>query len=179
MFDKGVNRLAFNCFSECCFNPFPHIDAFWRLCSRWIFENIMTKEEIAQNVQFLLLPQCFPLFVISYPLWRFSMFLQNKFKVFCCIIVVWGKGLIKSWIRLFLDHLRWAILITFCPSSGIRPALTISFKHHLLPNSQGQFLWNITGLFLWLASFKVVQRFKVHWELWLLRHQKGGKRSNL
>ena len=27
----------------------------------------MTKEEIAQNVQFLLLPQCFPLFVIGYP----------------------------------------------------------------------------------------------------------------
>ena len=26
----------------------------------------MTKEEIAQNVQFLLLPQCFPLFVIGY-----------------------------------------------------------------------------------------------------------------
>ena len=27
----------------------------------------MTKEEIAQNVQFLLLPQCFPLLVIGYP----------------------------------------------------------------------------------------------------------------
>ena len=27
----------------------------------------MTKEEIAQNVQFLLLPQCFPLFIIGYP----------------------------------------------------------------------------------------------------------------
>ena len=48
-------------------NPFPHIDAFWRLCSRQPFENIVTKEEIAQNVQFLLLPQCFRLFVIGYP----------------------------------------------------------------------------------------------------------------
>ena len=47
-------------------NPFPHIDAFWRLCSRQLFENIVTKEEIAQNVQFLLLPQRFPLFVIGY-----------------------------------------------------------------------------------------------------------------
>ena len=46
---------------------FLHIDAFWRLCSRRLFENIVTKEEIAQNVQFLLLPQCFPLFVIGYP----------------------------------------------------------------------------------------------------------------
>ena len=27
----------------------------------------MTKEEIAQNEQFLLLPQCFPLLVIGYP----------------------------------------------------------------------------------------------------------------
>ena len=73
-------------------NPFPHIDAFWRLCSRQLFENIVTKEEIAQNVQFLLLPQCFQL-------WRFSMFWQNTFKVVCCRIVVWGKGLKKSYIR--------------------------------------------------------------------------------
>ena len=49
------------------FNPFLHIDAFGRLCSRRLFENKVTKEEIAQNVQFLLLPQCFPLFVIGYP----------------------------------------------------------------------------------------------------------------
>ena len=48
-------------------NPFPHIDAFGRLCSRRPFENIVTKEEVAQNMQFLLLPQCFPLFVIGYP----------------------------------------------------------------------------------------------------------------
>ena len=32
------------------FNPFPHIDTFWRLCSRRLFENIVTKEEIAQNL---------------------------------------------------------------------------------------------------------------------------------
>ena len=36
---------------EITFNPFPHIDAFWRLCSRRLFENIVTKEEIAQNMQ--------------------------------------------------------------------------------------------------------------------------------
>ena len=49
-----------------CLNPFPHIEAFWPLCSRQVFENIVTKEEIAQNEQFLLLPQCFPLLVIGY-----------------------------------------------------------------------------------------------------------------
>ena len=62
---------------KCCFNnetlktsglnPFPHIDAFWHLCSRRLFENIVTKEEIAQNEQFLLLTQCFALLVIGYP----------------------------------------------------------------------------------------------------------------
>ena len=31
------------------------------------FENIVTKAEIAENKQFLLLPQCFPLLVIGYP----------------------------------------------------------------------------------------------------------------
>ena len=39
-------------------NLYPHIDTFWRLCSRRPFENIVTKEEIAQNEQFPLLPQC-------------------------------------------------------------------------------------------------------------------------
>ena len=48
-------------------NPFPHIDAFGRLCSRRLFENIVTKEEIAQNEQFFLLSQCFPLLIIGYP----------------------------------------------------------------------------------------------------------------
>ena len=52
---------------NCGVNPFPHIDAFWRLCRKQLFENIVTKEEIAQNMQFLLLPQCFPRFVMGYP----------------------------------------------------------------------------------------------------------------
>ena len=37
------------------FNPLPHIGAFGCLCSRRLFENIVTKEEIA------------PLLVIGYP----------------------------------------------------------------------------------------------------------------
>ena len=52
---------------EMRFNPFPHIDAFWCFCSRGLFENIVIKENIAQNKQFLLLTQCFPLLVIGYP----------------------------------------------------------------------------------------------------------------
>ena len=65
----SICQNVFNSFSimMLSFNPFPHIDAFWHLCSRRLFENTVTKEEIAQNVQFLLLPQSFPLFVIGYP----------------------------------------------------------------------------------------------------------------
>ena len=52
---------------ETFFIPFPHIDAFWPLCNRQLFENIVTKEEIAQNDQFLLLPQRFQLFTVIKP----------------------------------------------------------------------------------------------------------------
>ena len=45
-------------------NHFPHIEAFGRLCSRQLFENIATKEEIVQNEQFLLSSPCFPHYLI-------------------------------------------------------------------------------------------------------------------
>ena len=79
---------------ETLFNPFPHINAFWRFCSRQIFENIVTKEKIAQNKQFLLLTQCFQLLVIGHPFnYRdFPFCWQKMFKVVCCRIVIWGKG---------------------------------------------------------------------------------------
>ena len=64
MFSKDASKCI--CKVESV-NPFPYINTFGRLCSRRLFENIVTKEEIAQNVQFLLLPQCFPLLVIGYP----------------------------------------------------------------------------------------------------------------
>ena len=77
------------------FNLFPHIDAFWHLCSRQLFENIVTKEEIAQNEQFLLIMfSTFSHIRLSIQLKRFSIFWQNMFKVFCCKHAVWGKGLI-------------------------------------------------------------------------------------
>ena len=40
------------------------IDTFHCLCSRQLFENMATKEEIAQNKQFLLLSPCFQLYSI-------------------------------------------------------------------------------------------------------------------
>ena len=36
-------------------------------CSRQLFGNMVTKEEIAQNEQFILLSQCFQLLIIGYP----------------------------------------------------------------------------------------------------------------
>ena len=44
-----------------------------------LFENIVTEEEIAQNEQFLLLPNCFPLLVIGYPFnYRDFLFFDKK-----------------------------------------------------------------------------------------------------
>ena len=41
----GINLLA-----ELVVTPFPHLDAFWCLCSRRFFENMATKEEICHHV---------------------------------------------------------------------------------------------------------------------------------
>ena len=87
-------------------NPFPHKDAFWRLCSRQLFENVVKKEDIAQNKQFLLLPQCFPLFQLK----RFSIFWQNMFKVVCCIFLLCGKGLTLSFPNTIINHKDLAII---------------------------------------------------------------------
>ena len=84
------------------FNPLPHIDAFWRLYSRQLFENIVTKEEIAQNEQFLLLPQCFPLLVIGYMrervnVWLLStiIFLSNCLTLMMSSIFFWHGQTLK------------------------------------------------------------------------------------
>ena len=59
----------------------------------------MTKEEIAQNKQFLLLPQCFPLLVIGYPFnYRdFSIFDKICSKSSAADLSYEGKGLKGSW----------------------------------------------------------------------------------
>ena len=46
---------------EISLNPFPHADILWRFCSRQLLKQCAAKREIAYNVQFLLLPQCFQL----------------------------------------------------------------------------------------------------------------------
>ena len=79
------------------FNPFPHIDAFWRLCSRQLFENMATKEEIAQNKQFLLLSPCFQLYSIIILYFIDILYiLTDNFNVVSCRFVPCGKGLSLS-----------------------------------------------------------------------------------
>ena len=76
------------------FNTFPHIDAFWRLCSRCCFKNIVTKGEIAQNMQFLLLTQRFPLFIIgqSFNYGDFLCFVKIRSKSSAAELSYGGKG---------------------------------------------------------------------------------------
>ena len=75
------------------FNPFHHIDAFWRLCSKRLFENKVTKEEIARNEQYLLLPQCCPLFVIGYPFnFRDFLYFDNICSKSSAELLYEGKG---------------------------------------------------------------------------------------
>ena len=57
---KRVSMILSSSFKSCLqqlyrtwekVNHFPHIDAFWRLCSRRLFENIVTKEEMSYEVK--------------------------------------------------------------------------------------------------------------------------------
>ena len=77
------------------FNPFPHIDAFWRLCSRKLFWKHSDKRRNCSKRAISPFDTMFSTFShrLSIQLKRFSMFWQNMFKVVCCRIVVWGKGL--------------------------------------------------------------------------------------
>ena len=79
-------------------NPFPHIDAFWRLCSRQLFENIVGKRRNCTKRAISPFATMFSTFCHRYSiqLWRFSFFWQNMFKVVCCRIAIWGKGLMNK-----------------------------------------------------------------------------------
>ena len=78
-------------------NPFPHIDAFWRLCSRQLFENSDKRRNCTKSA-ISPFATMFSTFChrLSIQLWSFSKLWQNTFKVVCCRIVVWRKGLKSS-----------------------------------------------------------------------------------
>ena len=61
------------------------------------FENIVTKDEIAQNKEFLLLSQCFqPFFSNCTFICRYFQCFVCVFKIVCCRFAVCGKGLKKA-----------------------------------------------------------------------------------
>ena len=78
-------------------------------CSRQLFENIVTTEEIAQNGQFLLLPQCFPLVVIGYPFnYRYFLFVEKICsKLSAAELLYEGKGVCTTF------HLKLADINPF------------------------------------------------------------------
>ena len=83
------------------FNPFPHIDAFWRFCSRQLFENMASdgqrqKEKLLKtsNFSFLYTMHVFnsiQLLLFHFTCLReFPIFFRYVFKVVCCRFVVCG-----------------------------------------------------------------------------------------
>ena len=79
-------RSILLCQSSLILKPFPTCRRTLMHLQQTTFENIVAKEEIAQNKQFLLMPQCFQL-LLNYctPIHRdFSWFCQYLLKVVCC-----------------------------------------------------------------------------------------------
>ena len=68
----------------CLINPLPHTDAFKRLCSRQLFENMASKIEIAQNKQFLPLLTCFQLYSNINNFFRLCF--QSRLLQICCML---------------------------------------------------------------------------------------------
>ena len=74
--------------------PFPTYNHFVTPLQQTTFEDILTKGEVAQYEQFLLLPQCFHLFLCKYTL-IYKDFLRC-FQVVCCWFPVCGKRLTRN-----------------------------------------------------------------------------------
>ena len=92
-----------------CFNPFPPVDAFWRLCSRRLLKTLWQRE-IAQNEQFLLLQEGFQIFSVTLLSFKeiFTSFCMVVFKVVCRRFVVCGKWLNPS-VNPFPHDSKWEI----------------------------------------------------------------------
>ena len=87
------------------FKPFEHLDHCWCISSRTSLENILKLGEKhsdkRRNCSERAISPIVTMFStfshrLSTQLQRFSIFWQSMFKVVCCRIVVWGKGLILS-----------------------------------------------------------------------------------
>ena len=71
-------------------NPFPHIDAFW-----WLFDGFLMAFWKHSDKRRNCSKQAISPFSTMFSTFSHNLFCwQNMFKVVCCRIVVWGKGLI-------------------------------------------------------------------------------------
>ena len=108
----------------------------------------MTKEEIAHNLQFLLLPQCFPILVIGYLFnYRNFLFFDKICSVICCRIVVWGKGLKRCGKKGEIAHLE-----------------QLQFHHngfisHLLQRNQKVSIWQKVFENMWRGRTVIFQNW--------------------
>ena len=99
-FQRRLSQTCCNCETfkyfnqKSSFSPFPLTDAFWHLCSRRLLLTLWQKEKllIMSNYNFC---RNFQLYSIIKNLFYiyFPYFGKAVFKVFCCRIVVCGKGL--------------------------------------------------------------------------------------
>ena len=90
------------------FSPLPHIDSFWRLCSRRLFENMETKEAIS------------PFVTMSSTLFNYCTFTLREFskkKYWVCFLKSSAVGLLyvekglNQWDKyeMQVDH-RWSVI---------------------------------------------------------------------
>ena len=105
-------------------SPFPTYRRILTHLQQTTFDKIVTKGEIAQNKQFLLLPQCFQLCPVIIPtlIEIFHIFLVDIFKVVCCRFVVWEtfnfKNIFKSCTNISL-HEGGKFTLTFLMKAAV------------------------------------------------------------
>ena len=139
-------------------NPFPHIDAFWRLCSRQLFENMATKEEIDQNEQFPFVTTFSTLFNYCTLIKREFL---NLFKVVCCRFVVVKKvkcnNFLFSFILICPKDLTYINQISdegrFHESSNLW--LNCMYKLYCLDLASKDVLWGLWRFFWGIATFLI------------------------
>ena len=93
------------CFSK----PFPSYRRFLTPLQQTAFRKPSDKRRNCSKLAISPYSTMFTTFShrLSIQLWRFSIFRQNMFKVVCCIIVVWGKGLMTAKALIRVHHLPY------------------------------------------------------------------------
>ena len=90
------------------FLTLPHIDAFWRICSRRFLKISWQKKKLLKKSNFSFCHNVFTFFFSNYTYNSrdFPYFWVDIFKVICCRFSVCGKGLIEVFYISHICHLR-------------------------------------------------------------------------